>query len=145
MLCAWCATSSALFSNRSFCLIFSFSVFLCGYILIVCVLSPFSFVHYIVCLSSIYPFGNTFLYLQFILKMAIVRFQNSVVSFIYRGNRSTRRKPVTCCMSLPNKLDHIMLYRVHFAISGILIDNFKVFIGTGCRDSYKFLKLVILY
>ena len=57
--------------------------------------------------------------------MARVRFQNIVVSFIDGGNRCTLRKPLTCRKSLLNKLYHIMLYGVQFAMCGILTDNFS--------------------
>jgi hypothetical protein len=37
-----------------------------------------------------------------------------VVSFIGGWNRSTRKKPPTCCKSLTN----LMLYQVYLAVSG---------------------------
>jgi hypothetical protein len=40
------------------------------------------------------------------------------VSFIGGGNRSTWRKPLTCCKSLTNSY-HIMWYQVHLAMRGI--------------------------
>ena len=44
------------------------------------------------------------------------------VSFVDRGNRSALRKSLTCHKSLTN-FYHIMLYRVHLAISGIWTRN----------------------
>jgi len=44
------------------------------------------------------------------------------VSFIGEGNRSTRRKPLTC-RKLLTKLYHIMLYQVHLATSKIWTHN----------------------
>ena len=58
-----------------------------------------------------------------------------VVCFIGGGNRSTWRKPPTCRKS--DKLCHVMLYQVHFAINRILITTL-VMIGTDCtgRSNY---------
>ena len=46
------------------------------------------------------------------------------VSFIGGGNRSTRRKPLTCRKSLTN-FYHIMLYRVQLATSRICTHNIR--------------------
>jgi hypothetical protein len=57
------------------------------------------------------------------------------VSFIYGRKRSTRRKPLTCCKPMTN----IMLYRIHFAMSGIRITTLVVietdYTGS-CKSNY---------
>jgi hypothetical protein len=61
-----------------------------------------------------------------------------MVSFIDGGNRSTWRKPLTCSKSLT--IYHIILYRVHLAMSGISSHNLVV-IGTdgigSCKSNYN--------
>ena len=46
-----------------------------------------------------------------------------MVSFIGGGNRSTHRKPLTCCKSLTNFIYHIKLYQVHLGMSGTRTHN----------------------
>ena len=46
------------------------------------------------------------------------------VSFIGGGNRSTQRKPPTCCKSLTN-FYHIMLYEEHLAMNKVQTHNFS--------------------
>jgi hypothetical protein len=55
----------------------------------------------------------------------IQQYFNNIValSFIGGGNRSTRRKPPTCPMTLTNY--HIMLYRVHFPMGEIRTHTFN--------------------
>ena len=45
-----------------------------------------------------------------------------VVNFLGEANRTVRRKPPTCRVSL-NKPNHIILYRAHLAISGLGADS----------------------
>jgi hypothetical protein len=54
------------------------------------------------------------------------------VSFIGAGNRSTRRKPLTCRKSLTNMIT--MLYRVHLEMNGFELITLVV-IGTDCAGS----------
>jgi hypothetical protein len=49
---------------------------------------------------------------------------NVAVSFIGRGDQSTRRKPIDLSQ-FTDKLYHIMLYRVHLAINGVGTQNFS--------------------
>ena len=65
-----------------------------------------------------------------------------VVSFISGGNWSTRRKPPTCRKSLY----HIMLYRLHLAISGIPVLSYNIlFVYINCEHVVKLYRMMHFY
>ena len=55
----------------------------------------------------------------------IVQLYIMAVSFIGGGNWSTQKKPPPCRKSLTHFKYHIMLYLIHFAMSGIQAPNFS--------------------
>jgi hypothetical protein len=58
------------------------------------------------------------------------------VSFIHGGNRVPGEKPLTC-RNVTDKLEHVMLYRLHLTWAGFELTT-SVVIGTDCTGSCKF-------